>query len=469
MILPPGSTSVSIDIQVVDDAGLPVTGLVSTTLPTISYTTERGATTSISLSNLSTLTSAFSSGGVFERASGYYRLDVPNAAFTSAGRTTIFGEAAGKRVIPVRIEVRNVHANAVQIASTDATHQHIVAGVSQIATPADLDIRLAAGDAARVVLGKAIFLGGKFRIPTDRGSGASVDEIALDDTTGLTPATTAYAYVQPWESGRPSTEGMTDHELVVLGALNTHGVSTHTAAGVWAVATRTITGGTVTNLTNLPAIPANWITAAGIADNAITAAKIASNAITSAKIATDAIGVAQIAANAIGASEIAAGALNDKGNWNVGKTGYSLTPTTGLGNQTANITGNLSGSVGSVTGNVGGLTGFSQVTFEQMADTIATNLNATVSSRLASASYTAPDNAGISTLLTRVPAVIDVSDLNTFADRYLTMIEVDGPVYRFTINALEQAPAGGGGGGGGDATESTQLKILKVLQAQQSK
>ena len=36
--------------------------------------------------------------------------------------------------------------------------------------------------------------------------------------------------------------------------------------------------------------------------------------------------------------------------WNVGKTGYSLTATTGLGNQTANITGTLSGSVGSVSG-----------------------------------------------------------------------------------------------------------------------
>ncbi len=35
--------------------------------------------------------------------------------------------------------------------------------------------------------------------------------------------------------------------------------------------------------------------------------------------------------------------------WNVGKTGYSLTATTGLGNQTANITGNLSGSIGSNT------------------------------------------------------------------------------------------------------------------------
>ena len=39
------------------------------------------------------------------------------------------------------------------------------------------------------------------------------------------------------------------------------------------------------------------------------------------------------------------------------KTGYSLTATTGLGNQTSNITGNLSGSVGSVTGAVGSVTG----------------------------------------------------------------------------------------------------------------
>ena len=38
------------------------------------------------------------------------------------------------------------------------------------------------------------------------------------------------------------------------------------------------------------------------------------------------------------------------------KTGYSLAAGTGLGNQTANITGNLSGSVGSVTGAVGSVT-----------------------------------------------------------------------------------------------------------------
>jgi len=60
---------------------------------------------------------------------------------------------------------------------------------------------------------------------------------------------------------------------------------------------------------------------------------------------------------AITAAAVAASALNGKGDWNFGKTGYTLTATTGLGNQTANITGNLSGSVGSVTGAVGSVTG----------------------------------------------------------------------------------------------------------------
>lgn len=47
-----------------------------------------------------------------------------------------------------------------------------------------------------------------------------------------------------------------------------------------------------------------------------------------------------------------------------------------------NVNGNVAGSVGSVTGAVGSVTGLT-----------ASNLDATVSSRLASASYTAPDSA----------------------------------------------------------------------------
>lgn len=131
---------------------------------------------------------------------------------------------------------------------------------------------------------------------------------------------------------------------------------------------------TVTTLTNLPAITSNWLTAAGIA----------------------------------------ASALNGKGDWNVGKTGYSLTATTGLGNQTANITGNLSGSVGSVT-TVSDKTGYAlssagvQAIWDALTSALTTassigkllvdNINATISSR---STYAGGDTSGTTTLLSRI-------------------------------------------------------------------
>ena len=118
---------------------------------------------------------------------------------------------------------------------------------------------------------------------------------------------------------------------------------------------------TVTNLTNLPSIPANWITAAGVA----------------------------------------ASALNGKGDWNVGKTGYTLTAGTGLGNQTANITGSVSsvtGAVGSVTGNVGGNVAGS---VGSVTGLNASLLDAAVSTR---STYAGADTAGTTTLLARLTA-----------------------------------------------------------------
>lgn len=99
---------------------------------------------------------------------------------------------------------------------------------------------------------------------------------------------------------------------------------------------------TVTNLTNLPTIPANWLTAAGIA----------------------------------------AAALNGKGDWNIGKTAYSLSSPQAFDN-TGNTTGNLSGSVGSVTGAVGSVTGaVGSVTARVTANTDQINGSATSANRL---------------------------------------------------------------------------------------
>ena len=138
--------------------------------------------------------------------------------------------------------------------------------------------------------------------------------------------------------------------------------------GVVIAAAQTVA--TVTTLTNLPAITANWLTDAGIA----------------------------------------ATALNGKGDWNVGKTGYTLTATTGLGNQTANITGNLSGSVGSVTGAVGSVTG--------AVGSVAGNVDgSTASVTGAVGSVTGSVGSLGATAKTDVNAeVLDVLNADTFAE-----------------------------------------------------
>jgi hypothetical protein len=75
---------------------------------------------------------------------------------------------------------------------------------------------------------------------------------------------------------------------------------------------------------------------------------------------------------------------------------------------------------------------------------------------LAAASYaTAATQTSHTTTLTNIAGVV-VTKLDT-------ALEQDGAVYRFTINALEQAPAGGGGGGGTDWSSGEREQIRKAL------
>ncbi len=98
-----------------------------------------------------------------------------------------------------------------------------------------------------------------------------------------------------------ATTGTTTlNALTVTNAMTVSGTTTLTGAvsfgSTWTVTggvtftaglTSNITGtlATVTTLTNLPNIPANWLTATGIAADAITAAKIADGAIDTATFA----------------------------------------------------------------------------------------------------------------------------------------------------------------------------------------
>jgi hypothetical protein len=176
--------------------------------------------------------------------------------------------------------------------------------------------------------------------------------------------------------------------------------------------TTNITAGTittVTNLTNLPAIPANWITSAGIA----------------------------------------ASALDGKGNWNVGKTGYTLTAGTGLGNQTANITGSVSsvtGAVGSVTGNVGGNVAGS---VGSVTGLNASLLDVAVSTR---STYAGGDTSGVTTLLGRLTGpratALDLLDVAVSTRMASGAVALDAAGREAIADAILARNIAGGANGG---------------------
>lgn len=104
------------------------------------------------------------------------------------------------------------------------------------------------------------------------------------------------------------------------------------------------------------------------------------------------------------------------------KTGYSLTATTGLGNQTANITGNLSGSVGSVTAPVSitsnikqnqALSGFTFLMTDSTSHNPATGLTVTVTRSIDGGAFAAGTLSAVTEVANGIYSVnFGAGDLN---------------------------------------------------------
>lgn len=129
-------------------------------------------------------------------------------------------------------------------------------------------------------------------------------------------------YHLTWDATDTATVGELSYSIKVAGALVVFGSYTvleeavydalfAASANAWsgAAGSSKITGvvlvDTTTTLTNLPAITAGWLTAAGIASDAITADKIADGAIDAATFAAGAINAAAIASDAITDAKVA--------------------------------------------------------------------------------------------------------------------------------------------------------------------
>jgi hypothetical protein len=322
----------------------------------------------------------------------------------------------------------------------------------------------------------------------------------IPDASGHYPADVIEAAGTAWASGAITAAALAADCITAAKIADDAIASEHLATGA-------ITADAIAdNAIDAGAIAAGAITDAKINTGAITAAKFAAGAIDAAAIANSAIDAATFAADVdaefLGylvddATRIDASALNtasgtsipailaDTGTDGVvvataSKTGYSLTATTGLGNQTADITGSLSGSVGSVAAN--GITATSIAADAINAAAVKADAVTKIQNGLATPTNITAGTITTVTNLTNAPtsgdltatmkasvtaAVPTTAQIKTALevdggklDHLWEMTEDDGGVRRLTANALEEAP---GGGSGGDATEANQTTIITHL------
>jgi hypothetical protein len=151
MIVPTEATGQSVDVQVADDSGLGVTGLIAGTFPVVKYSLAgANADVTVSLSNLSALTDPWTSGGLKERGGGFYRLDLPDTAWATAGRVTVRGEASGQHLLcpAFDVGVLNITADVTATGGLRAFYDlngNVVGTVGGIAAGGIAAVSIAAG------------------------------------------------------------------------------------------------------------------------------------------------------------------------------------------------------------------------------------------------------------------------------------------------------------------------------------
>ncbi|MCH8292398.1 hypothetical protein IH992_15005 [Candidatus Poribacteria bacterium] len=228
-----GSTNISVELYIIDNSdGTPELGVLFNTAGIdLNYRRDDAVVTSITEATLAALTTAHTDGGFLEVANGRYRFDLPDAAFaTGVSQITIGGTVTGMVVLPITIQLVDFDPDDVVRMGLTALPNVIVEGAGGLFTR---------GTGAGQINQSA---NGQIDVNAERLNNVAQSLLDLKDfaDAGYDPAANK-----------------------VQGVVLTD---------------------TVTDLTNLPSITANWITAAGIATSA----------------------------------------LNGKGDWNIGKTGYDL-------------------------------------------------------------------------------------------------------------------------------------------------
>jgi len=338
-IVKKGSTDRSVVLRIIDSTdGTPETGVTFETAGIdLWYRREGAVKTSITEATLATLDAAHADGGFLAIADGYYRLDLPDAAFaTAANYVDIGGTVTGMVVIGGRVRLVNFDLEdavrggltALPNAAADAAGGLPISDAGGL----DLDAKLANTNevtAARMGALTDLIDGGRLDlliddIPTTAEFNArtlvAADYVVVGDTlaavttvgsvTGAVGSVTGAVGSVTGAVGSVAANGITATSIAA-DAINAAAVKADAVTKIQAgLATPTnITAGTITTATNVTTVnglAAGVITAAAIATGAIDADAIADNAIDAGAIAADAITAAKIAASAIDLATFAA-------------------------------------------------------------------------------------------------------------------------------------------------------------------
>lgn len=435
-----GSTSLSIPFVLRKTSdNTEATGKVAADM-TGSYWRQGGVRVSIPLSDLAAVNSAYSSGGVKEvdatNEAGLYRLDVPDAAIATGADWAVVSVKVGS--VYVYHERFALTTNVVQSGDAFARIGATGSGLTTLASAAAVAAVQADTDDIQTRLPAALTAGGNIKADAIAISGDATaadnaesffDGTGYSGTNNVIPVVTlvnglAANTITPTSiqndaiTAAKIADGAIDAPTFAAGAINAAAIAND------AITAAKIADGAIDANT----FAAGAINAAAIAADAITAAKIADGAIDAATFSAGAIDAAAIAPNAIGASELAADAVAEIA--------------AGVRTELAVELGRLDLAVG---------TRASQTSVDAIDDFVDTEVAAiklktdNLPSDPADASDIAASFATVNSTLSTLAGYVDteVAAIKVVTDKLATAVELDGSEYRFTANALEQAPTGG--------------------------
>jgi hypothetical protein len=274
-----GSTSQTVDIFVLNSSsivGAGLTGLVFNSAGLTCYYRKGalGAATPVTLATLALITTPWATGGFKEvdatNMPGLYRFDIPNLALDTAGITVIYFKGASN-MAPVVLEIEvvavdvfdgvrmgltslpNAVAGAINgvplsVSASGAVNTLQINGTAQTARDIGASVLLSVGTGT----GQISLSAGAVTVGTNNDKGSySLAASQTFNTTGsvgsVTSAFGAAAVQSIWDDLTSNNTVVGSVGKLLVDNLNAtvSSRSTLAATDVWAAATRTITGGTI--------------------------------------------------------------------------------------------------------------------------------------------------------------------------------------------------------------------------------